>query len=91
MDSTYHPDHVVSLNTTLEEGLALPAFILSDIRAQEEDVDVVIETTMAKVRLTTSSTPEKRPHEQTVILAPPLPLRPSDSYPGIMLDNRYDS
>ena len=90
MDSTIHPDHVVNLRATLDDGPPLPSFVVSDLRSRNDDVDIVIETTEAHVRLTTSGTANPRPNERIVNLTSPVPVRSSIIYPGIMLDNRYD-
>ena len=75
------------MRSSLDEGMPIPGFIVAELRSRTEDVDLVIETTEAHVRLTTHSTASARPDEHLVTLAPPVPTRPS-LYPGLMLNNR---
>ena len=87
MDSQHHPDHVVNLRSSLEDGLPLPSFVIAELRSRDEDVDIVIETTEAHVRLTTNDQTVPQPNERMVSLVPPNPIR-SSIYPGLTLNNR---
>ena len=53
-ESIIDPDDLVHLQVTLNEGPPVPYFVLSDIRARDDDEELVIETTRMNVRLRTS-------------------------------------
>ena len=58
MDSTESSpelDQTVHLRTTLEEGAPLPLFIIADLQSRDGDDDLVISTSHANVRLTTTT------------------------------------
>ena len=78
---------MVNLHSSLEEGLPLPSFVIAELRSRDENVDVVIETTEAHVRLTTNDSTVPQSNERIVNLVPPNPTR-SSIYPGLTLNNR---
>ena len=87
MDSQLNPDNVVRLRTSLEEGAPVPLFMMADIRSRSNDTDIVVATTNANVRLTTSDNVDERPNERTLSLPAPVPVVDT-IYPGISLNNR---
>ena len=83
------PDRSVELRTTLADGPPVPTFVVSAVLAQEGDNELVVTTTQANVRLTTSTNSPTTDHE-TSMLVPPIPAPIPTAYPGIHLDTRYD-
>ena len=86
MDSSIDPRTVVNLRTTLDDGLPLPAFILSEVRSRDEKTDIVIETVDAQVRLTAPGTTVGHESETpgVVLAAPASPV--TTIYPNLYLN-----
>ena len=84
MDSTVNPSTVIDLQTTLDEGVPLPAFIMAEVRSRDEKTDLVIETVNAQVRLTHSGSESSSTDKSVVLVAPPTPV--STIYPNIYLN-----
>ena len=84
MDSQVNPDSAVRLRTSLEEGVPVPLFMMSDLRSRPSDTDIVIDTVQSRVRLTTSDGTDERPNERTLNLPAPAPLVDT-IYPGLKL------
>ena len=84
MDSSIDPRTVVDLRSTLEDGLPIPAFILSEVQSRDEKTDILIDTVVAQVRLTTPGS-DTSTLDNTVVLA--APTSPETTiYPSIYLD-----
>ena len=87
MDSGIDPRTVVNLRTSLEHGLPIPAFILSEVRSRDEKTDIIIETLDAQVRLTNPGSATSSLDDSVVLAAPVTPT--TTIYPNIFLDETY--